>query len=323
MERRFILNQPVLVEETLHCEFKEVKGGNPVKAIANTVDEYVVAYLNSKGGNIYWGIRDLDRTVVGVTLYYKQRDDLRKAVISKLTNIQPPISPTACQMYLHEIYESATSEKPVPDLSLVEVVAPRGSTDDLYFTGGNEAFVKTAAGKKKFSGPELQDEILRRLRSRSKDEGPGSKPRREDDFGFPSVLRRADMVAPILQGAQILWVDDNPGNNILERMTLKSMGIDVDLAISTNEALLMLAVNNYDAVISDMERQGSSNAGLQLLCRMRERGLFTQVVFYIGRVDRDRGTPPGAFGITSYPDDLMHYVLDILERERISRWANR
>jgi DNA-binding NtrC family response regulator len=125
------------------------------------------------------------------------------------------------------------------------------------------------------------------------------------------------MVAPILQGAQILWVDDTPGNNIYERMVLKSMGIIVDIAITTNEALLMLSMSNYDAAISDMERYGNNNAGLQLLHKIEGQDLDTQVIFYTGRVDRDRGTPTRAFGITSYPDDLIHYVLDVLERGRL------
>jgi hypothetical protein len=137
MECRFILNQPVPVEETLHCEFKEVKGRNPVKAIANVVDEYVVAYLNSDGGSIYWGIRDSDRVVAGVPLSFKQRDELRKVITNKLTNIQPPISPTAYHVHLHKVYESATNDEPISDLSLVEVVAPPVFTNDLYFTGGN------------------------------------------------------------------------------------------------------------------------------------------------------------------------------------------
>ena len=51
---QFILNQPVSVEETRHYEFKEIKGRNPVDTIKNTVDEYVVAFLNSEGGRIYW-----------------------------------------------------------------------------------------------------------------------------------------------------------------------------------------------------------------------------------------------------------------------------
>jgi len=65
----FILNHQVPVEETRHFEFKEIKSAiGAVDNIVNTSDEYAVAFLNSEGGRIYWGIRDVDRTVVGIHL---------------------------------------------------------------------------------------------------------------------------------------------------------------------------------------------------------------------------------------------------------------
>lgn len=68
IEYNFIRNEVLALEETRHCEFKEVKGSNPINTIRNTADEYVVVFLNSEGGSIFWGIRDVDRVVVGVTL---------------------------------------------------------------------------------------------------------------------------------------------------------------------------------------------------------------------------------------------------------------
>jgi hypothetical protein len=43
LAERLLLNHPLMLEEDLHCEFKEVKGQKPVKAIVNAADEYVVA----------------------------------------------------------------------------------------------------------------------------------------------------------------------------------------------------------------------------------------------------------------------------------------
>jgi len=161
---KFILGHPISIEENRQYEFKEVKGNNPIDAIKNTVDEYAVAFLNSEGGSIYWGIRDSDRTTVGVHLNYRQRDKLRRSVTEKLTQIQPPISPTAYRIVFHNIYENKESDRTISDLFVVEVVVPRASTNDLYFTGGNTVFVKTDAGKKKLTGLEIQDEIRRRHR---------------------------------------------------------------------------------------------------------------------------------------------------------------
>src|SRR5262245_52485044 len=103
-ECRFVLNEPIFEEETRHCEFKEIKGRNPVDIIKNSADEYVVAFLNSEGGRIYWGIRDSDRVVVGVKLTSSQRDEIRRVVGEKLAQIQPSISPTAFRINFHETF---------------------------------------------------------------------------------------------------------------------------------------------------------------------------------------------------------------------------
>jgi hypothetical protein len=158
----FIINQPVAVEETRHHEFKEIKGGRPLDTIKNTCDEYVVAFLNSAGGRIFWGIRDADRHAVGVLLSIKERDELRKVVTNKLNQIQPPISPTAYQINLHPVYEDETCEKVVEDRYIVEIVAPDVLAHDLYSTGSGEVFVRTDSGKRKLNFQEIQDEIRRR-----------------------------------------------------------------------------------------------------------------------------------------------------------------
>jgi len=156
----FILNRSVNIEETRYHEFKEIKGQDPVSAIKNQVDEYAVAFLNSDGGRIFWGIRNGDRVVVGVNLTYKQRDELRRMVVEKLVQIQPAFPPSEYRIELHKTYNEENSS--LFDRYVVEVVVPRGDPHTLYFTGGNEAFVKTDAGKKKLTGPEIRAEILAR-----------------------------------------------------------------------------------------------------------------------------------------------------------------
>ncbi|HYX29901.1 MAG TPA: ATP-binding protein [Pyrinomonadaceae bacterium] len=158
----FVLNRPVDVEETRHYEFKEIKGGKPLDSIKNTCDEYVVAFLNSSGGRIFWGIRDSDRSTVGVTLLASERDDLRKVVTNQLHQIKPPISPTAYQINLYPVYEDESCEREIDDKYVVEIVAPRVFTNDLYSTGSGKVFVKTDSGKKLLSFQEVQDEIRRR-----------------------------------------------------------------------------------------------------------------------------------------------------------------
>lgn len=158
----YLLNQPVTLEETMFCEFKEVVGAHPVRAIWRIVDQYVVAFLNSDGGRIFWGIRDADRIVVGVKASYRNRDEIRRAILDKTMRIQPAISPSAYRINFHPVLDN---QEPVPDLFVIEVVVPRPLTRFLYFTADGEVYVKTEAGKKRLSGSEIQDEIIRRLHS--------------------------------------------------------------------------------------------------------------------------------------------------------------
>lgn len=130
------------------------------------------------------------------------------------------------------------------------------------------------------------------------------------------VMQRAERASPVLRGAQILWVDDHPDNNLHERRLLRSLGVFVDLARSTEEAISMLANTRYDMVISDMERDGIQDEGVKFLLRARSLGLHRPTVFYLSRVDESRGLPLYAFGIAARPDHLLHYIMDVLERER-------
>jgi hypothetical protein len=50
---------------------------------------------------------------------------------------------------------------------------------------------------------------------------------------------------------------------------------------------------------------------------LRSAAPDTPVVFCVGAVDQHRGPPMGSDGITDRPDELLHLVLDVLERRRI------
>jgi len=146
------------------------------------------------------------------------------------------------------------------------------------------------------------------------------------DNEVQQVVQRAKFLAPVVEGAHILGVDPKPANNVYEQNVLRSFGVFVDLAESTSTAMELAAVASYDAVISNMERQGESAepaadgkslpAGLVLLRRLRESGNTAPLIFYIMHLDPSRGTPAGAFAITNRPDHLLHSVMDVLERRR-------
>jgi len=99
----FALGKPTELQESMTCEFKEVKGQNPVQAIGKTVDEYMVAFLNETAGSVFWGIRDADRTVVGVHMNQKMRDELRQVVGQKIAAIAPPVPSGWYQVPFHQV----------------------------------------------------------------------------------------------------------------------------------------------------------------------------------------------------------------------------
>lgn len=153
---RFILDTALNCEETRHVEFKELKSQRPFDSIANTADEYAVAFLNSEGGRIYWGIRDTDKVVVGVTIPESERDRLRRYITNKLSEIQPQLDPSRFKITLHAVVSGNA------DLVVVELEVPAGNSSTPFYTASHECFVRLDGVKKKLSGQQLTDWILSR-----------------------------------------------------------------------------------------------------------------------------------------------------------------
>jgi len=129
------------------------------------------------------------------------------------------------------------------------------------------------------------------------------------------ALSRARNHLSVFKGAQILWVDDHPENNLNERRMLRQLNTEIDMVTNSEEALRILDNAKYDVVLSDMARGQDPLAGLDFLQKLREFDRSTPVIFYIGVIDLDKGVPGRAFGITNRPDELLHLILDVLERK--------
>lgn len=140
------------------------------------------------------------------------------------------------------------------------------------------------------------------------------------DPGVGSVLAtRAERSADLLRGASIAWVDDRPSNNITERRLMSRMGIFVEPVTTAADVVASLRaardLGAWDLVISDAARPDDPDAGVDAtLRRLRQDGYTGRVVFYVGSVDPGRGIPAGVFGLTNRPDELVHLVIDALER---------
>lgn len=135
----------------------------------------------------------------------------------------------------------------------------------------------------------------------------------------PAALRRdvdqaARQVGGLGRAPRLLWVDDRPGNNRHEVAAFEALGMAVELATSTDEALSLLegAADHYDVVITDMGRPGDSRAGYTLLDALRAQGLRMPVVIYASSrqaAQAEEAVRRGALGCTDRPQELIDLVL--------------
>jgi CheY-like chemotaxis protein len=139
-----------------------------------------------------------------------------------------------------------------------------------------------------------------------------------------AALDRANANRSLLVGAEILWVDDRPSNNRNEARMLRSFGALITFAATTEEALRALQTGaeqhqTFDIIISDINRdlpKSDPNAGLAMLPAVHKAGFHQPIIFYVGRPEPGAGVPPGAFGLTNRPDQLLQLTIDALSRVR-------
>lgn len=144
---------------------------------------------------------------------------------------------------------------------------------------------------------------------------------------FSADVEKLVSLIPLLganprRAARVLWVDDKPANNEIERKMLRPSGIVFDNVVSTDEAIEQLANESYDLVITDLGRAHSSDrsqtAGATFLEHpvIREGG--PPVIVYASHWavrQRDELLRLGATEVTASRDDLIVMVLRTLGRE--------
>lgn len=118
---------------------------------------------------------------------------------------------------------------------------------------------------------------------------------------------------------RVLWVDDHPENNSVERAYLENRKVAVYQVGTSEEALQLLAMYEYDAVISDMNRNGKPLDGITLVKEMRRRGDRTPFVLYSvvpSEAQRRLVAESGGQAATVKRDELYRVVDTLLPNGR-------
>jgi CheY-like chemotaxis protein len=126
----------------------------------------------------------------------------------------------------------------------------------------------------------------------------------------PRVIRRAGR-------STVLWVDDNPNNNINERQALETLGVNFVLSTSTDDAFKKIAGQRFDAIISDMGRPPDAHAGYTFLDKLRANKDQTPFIIYASSRDPEHiaeSRRHGALGCTNNANELFEMVLSTLGR---------
>ncbi len=123
------------------------------------------------------------------------------------------------------------------------------------------------------------------------------------------------------RSSRVLWVDDRPANNELERKLLRGYGIVFDNVVSTSEALEQIKNDSYDLVITDLGRSHSSDrsetAGEALIEHPMLRHGGPPVIVYAGWwavQKRDELIRYGASDVMENREQLIDTVLRLLGR---------
>lgn len=107
----------------------------------------------------------------------------------------------------------------------------------------------------------------------------------------PASTRQSVSTSPARK--RILWVDDTPANNVIERATLNKAGIEVVAVESTQDALIQLTNSSFDVLITDTGRSEPTGfnpkAGIGLIRKIKERNLtIPQIIVYTNRKGFDQ-----------------------------------
>jgi CheY-like chemotaxis protein len=117
-----------------------------------------------------------------------------------------------------------------------------------------------------------------------------------------------------LTGKAILWVDDNPANNMLAVRALTRFGLDIEQAISTEAGMAAFRRRKFDLVISDMGRGDDMRAGYGLLKLLRDGGSKVPFFIFAGSDTPEFRREAAERGAQLSTNDMLELVDQVVEQ---------
>jgi len=115
---------------------------------------------------------------------------------------------------------------------------------------------------------------------------------------------------------RILWVDDLPNNNKNVIDLFRDRGIQFDMVLTTEEGVRLYQSASYDLIITDMGRGKESDAGLNLLRKLKLLKCQIPVIVYTTHKSIDRygeeALRLGAYAVTNKAVKLIPIISSIL-----------
>jgi CheY-like chemotaxis protein len=210
-----------------------------------------------------------------------------------------------------------------PIMVIIFFVAFRKAVEEVIRSARNRKFTIEVAGQKLSmeEASEQQRQLIADLQAQIAEirKSPGGAALADTrQVSESDVQAEAVPPQPPLKLRSLLWVDDTPRNNSYFIEELERLGVRVDLAETTSEALELLQATRYSAVVSDMARSFAPKAGLELLRAVRKLDPALPFFIYCGarsvRNYRDEALSLGATGITASASEL--YAMLNLEQLR-------
>lgn len=111
----------------------------------------------------------------------------------------------------------------------------------------------------------------------------------ESESDLEKAVKKAVEIRESVAGdiSPILWADDKPHNNMALIIALRSLDVDVDLALTTPDAIELFDSRNYGVVISGLGREenGQYNeaAGIDLINSIRSKDKMVHILVFSGQ----------------------------------------